>query len=102
MIECLGSRQGTGGIGIDIGQQADDAVLVVVKHLFQKHVVHRQGQVLYCHAYLVVRLLVVDGFQDAVPLLVAGHEVVLHHLLCLEVGVLPDNHHHDNEGKSEE
>ena len=51
---------------------------------------HGQGQILYRHANLVVGLLGIDGLKYAVPLLVAGHEVVLHHLFCLEIGALPN------------
>ena len=51
---------------------------------------HRQGKILYRHSNLVVRFLVVDGLKDAVPLLVTGHEVILHHLFCFEIAVSPD------------
>ena len=63
--------------------------------MIQEHAVHRQSQVLYCHADLVVGLFGINRLNDAVPLLVADHEVVLHHLLRLEVSVLPDETSHD-------
>ena len=48
-----------------------------------------------------VGFLGVDGFKYAVPLLVAGHEVVLHHLLGLEIGVFPDKASHDERHEDE-
>ena len=72
------------------------AILIEISHLFQEHTVHRQGQILYRHTDLVVGFLGTDGLKDAVPLLVARHEVVLHHLLGLEIGVFPDKRAHDD------
>ena len=51
---------------------------------------HGQGKILYRYANLVVGLFLVDSLNDAIPLLVACHEVILHHLFCFEVAVSPD------------
>ena len=99
LVEGLCGGQGTGGVFLDVGQQSCDAVLVIVEQLVQEHAVHRQGQVLHRHAYLVVGFFPVGGLQDAVPLLVTRHEVILHHLLRPEVGVLPDDTSHDGNNK---
>ena len=100
LVEGLCGGQGTGGVFLDVGQQTRDAVLVVVEQLIQQHAVHRQGEILHRHTDLVVGLLPVGGLQDAVPLLVTRHEVILHHLLRSEIGVLPDKRAHDDGNKS--
>ena len=95
LIECLGSWHRTGRIALDFGQKTKDAVLVIFEHVVGEQVTHRQGKILYRNTYLVVRLVGVDGLNDTVPLLVASHEIILHHLFGFEIAVFPNEQSHE-------
>ena len=69
---------------------------MIFEHVIGEHATHRQGKILHRHADLVVGLFSTDSFKYAVPLLMACHEVILHHLFCLEIAVLPDETPHSN------